>query len=71
MLLYLLSQPDDYEINTGELTTCFPEGYTKIMNYLNLLKECGYIERRKLRENNRFSGSASEIYEDPTSRRSE
>ena len=65
-LIYLLSFPDNWKIQVSQIEKDNKEGEKAIYNYLNELKEHGYVKFVRIRDENKsFSGSYYEYSEDP------
>ncbi|HBM17423.1 MAG TPA: hypothetical protein DD381_13935 [Lentisphaeria bacterium] len=66
LLAYLLSLPDDWQINRKELTGHFSNGIESISAALQELVKSGYIVRFQIRdESQRFSEMIYDVFETP------
>lgn len=69
LLLYLLSKPDNWNVNLVQLSTVCNEGKSAIRTSLNELIDKGYINREQLRDKTgKMVGYQYDVYD--TSRRS-
>lgn len=66
LLAYMLSMSDGWKFSTYQLATHFKKNEKTILGYLNELKECGYLEIRRTRDEKcKITGSEWDIFEIP------
>lgn len=66
LLCTMLSLPDCWEFSESGLQSIIPtDGRSSIRTALKQLEECGYLQRRQLRENGKMAGWEWEIYDTP------
>jgi hypothetical protein len=68
LLVYLLSKPDHWQVNTKHLTGAGPGGVDRIRRMINEAIDVGYMVRRRLRnERGVYSGDEVVVYDAPVS----
>lgn len=65
IIAYMLSMPDDWVFYMDELMTHATDGKTSFQNGMRELKECGYVERRPVREGQRIKSWETIVHEIP------
>jgi hypothetical protein len=60
---YLMTLPNDWKINRGELFTHFSEGEGALNSAFNELMEAGYIEAEQVKDGGKFAGIEYFVYE--------
>ncbi|MED3804070.1 hypothetical protein P4562_19285 [Lysinibacillus xylanilyticus] len=65
IMAYMLSMPDDWVFYMDELMTHSTDGKASFRAGFNELKECGYIERKPIREGQRIKEWEPIVYEVP------
>lgn len=67
VLTYLLSRPDGWEVNIGDLENHGVEGRDALRSTLTELREAGHLEYQQKRESGKFSTGKILVYEVPIS----
>jgi len=65
VLTYLLSRPDGWEVNIGDLQNHGIEGRDALRNTLSELREAGHLEYQQERQAGKFSTGKILVYEVP------
>jgi len=65
ILAYLLSKPDSWQVQVGDLVKRSTEGRDANYAGLNELKRCGYLVKEPVRENGKVIRWDSTVYENP------
>jgi hypothetical protein len=65
LMAFLLSKPDDWEVNVLNLTKQSRDGKDAVYSALNELIRFGYVRRREHRNNGKFAEVEYLIYENP------
>ena len=65
ILIYLLSKPNDWQLNINDLTNNFTDGINSIRSGINELIDAGYIMRQNITENGKFAGVNYVVFEIP------
>jgi len=67
ILVYLLSKPDDWTVRVGDLVNHAKDGRDSVLTGLKELQTYGYVSKKYIRENGKFSGIEYIVYERPIS----
>jgi len=67
ILFYILSRPDDWEVNAEDLINRSSDGATAVYSGIRELRRAGYIELVKMRLNGKFTCNVYRVFEKPTS----
>lgn len=65
ILIYLLSQPDDWKTSSAHLTAVGLEGRDSVRNALDELQTIGYLKRQKHQDDRGRWTTAIYVYDDP------
>jgi len=72
LLTYLLSLPEDWQVNIAHLTKVSSDGKSSVRSAIEELEKAGYIEKRQAKsENGRFQKIEYFVYENPQLKQSE
>lgn len=66
VLMYSLACNDAYEFSIDGLAYSCDMCKSRVMNAVKLLKSCGYIEQKRIRDDKKIVGCVWDIYEEPT-----
>lgn len=66
LLIFLLSQPDDWHTSASRLARQSPDGRAAILSGLHELELAGYIQRRRIQNRKGYFSTETVVYDTPS-----